>query len=371
MGTRKCRTGTSRRLGTVGVFGVLASAGAICAPLSFGASAALAADAVTQQVKLTQSNWYWESPFTLPVEAPAPVPIPDNPIPAGVLIPDGDLATSLTNSADQHADRVTYLQFGVGSANDTARVKHFTFTLQVDSANLTNYPPGQIPALAACYPSRSWEAGKGSTPYTEKPQEDCDGAAEGKYDPATESYTFDVASFAQDWVQGTNLGVAVRPSVKQLTPFVLAFKGPKTVTAAITFVQGAPRPAPGAGTPIASGPVMLPDVSPAGPADPSGQAGPDVALAAPVQLPVTPTAIAPTVADPKGAGVFTAAAGNRVIGETSYDTRFWLALVAGLAPLALVGWFVSRRPTPVRVAATSSRLTQVLAARAAARHASQ
>lgn len=339
------------------VVGALGVAAAALAPVAFSVGSAAAADTVTQQVKVTQSNWFWESPLTLPVELPVPVPVPENPVPAGILIPAGDLATSLTNAATKDVDRVTYLQFATGDANDTATVKSFKFTLKVDSGNLTNYPPGVIPSLEACYPSRTWAAGEGSTSYTQKPLEDCDGAAEGKYDAATKSYTFEVKSFAQDWVEGVNFGVAVRPSAKQLTPFILAFQGPKTVTAAISYVQGAADAVGGIVAPVNDLPVVLPDVTPVVPV---------VEAAAPVAIPVTPTA--PVVSAPQSTGVFTAAAGTRVIGETSYDGSFWWSIVAGLAGVVLVGWFMGRRPAPVTTTVSTSRLSQVLAARARAGH---
>lgn len=340
---------TPRRIGALAI----ASAVGFVLPLASFTGNAAASNTVKQSVKVTQSNWYWESPLTLPVANPLPIALPDNPIPAGILIPSGDLAVSLTNAATHDVDRTTYLQFATGSANATAKVTSFTFTVKVDPANLTNYPPGAQPALVACYPSRAWDGGPGSTSYAKKPQELCEGAPAGKYDAKAQTYTFQVKSFAQDWVGGTNLGVAIVPSATQATPFILALKGPKTVAASISYVQGVAVAAPTV-KPTTALPVALPDVTPAQQSTVSEPVS--------VAIPVTPTQPVVSTSVPNA---FTAASGTRVIGETSYDSNFWLSLLAAVVGIGLVGWFMGRRPAPVAVRAESSRLTQVLAARAA------
>ena len=333
-------------------------------PLVSGAAACLlpapsasASDVITKPVSVTSFNWYWNKLVTVPA-LPVPLPVtlpalPDTPlpIPDGVLIPTGDLAVSSKGEPSGEPDRETYLTFSLGGAKAGATVKSFTFTITVDKNNLTNAKASTVP-LIACFPSRFWDAGKGGQDFSQKPRDDCNGAPAGKYDSAKQTYTFDVTDFAKDWVDGSNLGVSIRQAASQTTPFILAFTGPKTVTGSISYTQALPD------VPVVAVAPVVDKVTPSAP-----QVTDTGGVVATVDIPKVPTANLPGVT--VAPNTFTAASGNRSIGATTFDSRFWTSSLLGVVAIALLGWFVGRRPVAARaVAAKPSRLSQVLSARA-------
>lgn len=342
--------GRSRRISGVAIALVVAPSLVF---LSTGSIAS--ADAtVTQPSKVTASNWFYNSGVTLPIEVPVPLPvtIPENPVPPGILIPNGDLAVS-SKSADagNAPDRETYLMFSLAGAHDPAKITSFTFTVFTDTSNLTNFPPGAIP-LIACLPTRIWDPGPGSVGFSQKPIDDCSDAPKATYNAAAKSYTFQIKDIAQEWVDGSMVGVSIRHAETYKTPFILALKGPSTVTAKISYEQLA-GPASVITTPIL--PITPTDVIPqvAVPAPPV----PDLSTTTPA-TPTTPTLVAPQVASP-----LTAASASVPIGHTTYDSRFWIAVIVGLLGLLVVGYFLGRRPKQVVIVQEKSKLSQVLSAR--------
>lgn len=326
------------------------------------APSASASDVIIKPVTVTSSNWYWNKLITIPALPALPVPLPVSPpalpdtplpIPDGILVPNGDLAVSSKGEPSGEPDRETYLSFSLGGAKPGATVKAFSFTLTIDKSNLTNTKLSTVP-LIACFPSRFWDPGKGGQDFSQKPQDDCNGAPEGKYDAAKQTYTFNVASFAKDWVDGSNLGVSIRQAKSQTTPFILAFTGPKTVKGTISYVAGLPE------VPVVAVAPVVDAVTPQEPVTTTT----DVvgSTEGSIDIPKVPTATLPGVT--VAPNTFTAASGNRSIGATTFDSRFWSSSILGIVAIALLGWFVGRRPVAAgAVAARPSRLSQVLSAR--------
>ena len=315
---------------------------------------------VTKATKVTESNWFWNKTAQIPPEVlallpvqPPALPEQDLPIPDGILVPKGDLAVSYRGEPSGEPDRETYLTFDLGGATPGATVKSFSFTLKVDQSNLTNVKSGDVP-LIACFPTRFWDKGTGAAVWSAKPQDDCDGAPAGKFDAAKQTYTFQVASFAQDWADGTNIGVAIRHAKSQTTPFILAFQGPATVTGKIAYAPALPD-APS--VPVA------PIVKPVAPVVSDGGTVSGPAVTVPDVIPAVPTAPMPGVT--VAPNTFTPAGGTHAIGATTFEGRFWMSMLLGVLGVGLLAFYVGRRPVPVKATTTQmSRLSQVLSARA-------
>ena len=217
------------------------------------ANAASAASGVSSAV--IASNWYFDDPAgSAPVATGASTP---------TGVPAGDLGTGFRTAPAPEADKIASYIFDVSGFSKGSRVSSFVVAVPVDTAGdpasaaqLTNGAP---PALVACRNRGAISPGAGPTTYTSRPPLDCDRPATGTFDAASATYTFDVTSYAQLWVDDANTGMSIIPDPKNppATTVSLSLKtgGAVKVTAAAESASTAGTSSTGSGSSAGSGSV--------------------------------------------------------------------------------------------------------------------
>jgi len=230
---------------TAVAFGSLAVAGWL-------AGTASAASGVSSAV--IASNWYFDDPA-------GSAPVTGASTPTGV--PAGDLGTGFRAAPTPEADKIASYIFDVSGFSKGSRVSSFVVAVPVDTAGdpasaaqLTNSTP---PALVACRNRGAIAPGAGPSPYASRPPLDCDQAIVGTLNAATATYTFDVTSYAQLWVDDANTGMSIIPDPKNppATTVSLSLKtgGAVKVTAAAESASTAGASSTGSGSSAGSGSV--------------------------------------------------------------------------------------------------------------------
>lgn len=217
------------------------------------AGTASAASGVSSAV--IASNWYFDDPAGSATVATGAV------TPTGV--PAGDLGTGFRAAPAPEDDKIASYIFDVSGFSKGSRVSSFVVAVPVDTAGdpasaaqLTNSTP---PALVACRNRGAIAPGAGPSPYASRPPLDCDQAIVGTLNAATATYTFDVTSYAQLWVDDANTGMSIIPDPKNppATTVSLSLKtgGAVKVTAAAESASTAGTSSTGSGSSAGSGSV--------------------------------------------------------------------------------------------------------------------
>ncbi len=320
------------------------------------------ADATEVKLPVEIGAWFWDDQQDDTSAATTPKPL------SGV--PDGDLAVAITTGAGEaaevqpnnpddptddetqkHSNKETFLQWDTTAYAEGSIVEKFLVTLFVDPAAHNVFvpvvaAPGQTPRggqpnLLACRPLIGFGEGEGIG-YISKPALDCRDGQSGLYDVATNSYTFDLTVFAQDWIDGTidNRGIGIRPELDEDDPFNIAFFGPAKVVTLAEITEALPE-------------IDEPDLAPvpdAGPVD-SGSSGGEYFEPAPVvdqPAPAPAPAANPAPVAAKPAVTFRQAAGRPVERDLTVGLSFWLALVAGVGLLGVMSLVLGDPIVPVR-----------------------
>lgn len=330
----------------------LAVAPAIAATTGPSASTSLTA-------KVLMATWFWNKAVDAP--APLPVGLPPTELPPGVPsgFPASDLVVGSKGDPSGNPDKETYLSFDLHQLNARSVIDTFTFNFTIDSSNLTNVQSGEVP-LEACLPTRTWEAAPDGGSWVNKPADDCSAPALGTFNATKKAYTFEVSSIMQNSIGGQNLGVAIREPMSYTNPFQIAFTGARTITATVTFHQ-LPPDVP---TPVAVVPVVPPTLGGSAPATVGSVIGGEIGAVLGAQ-----PATVPTVANPTpliGHELTPATSLAPFGGDTRLGRNFWLASALGVLGVLAIGLVLGQRPKVALAVASGTRLSAVLAARAAA-----
>jgi hypothetical protein len=298
-----------------------------------------------------QAAWFWETAYEQSNPPVAAGPAPANE-PSGV--PDGDLAVAHTSN-DASSSKMAALAFDIGTLTPGSIVNSFTFSVTVDSNPQAVNTGAAAAPIVACLPTRLWPAALGGD-YTDEPAVDCTNKVAPKVNGST--YTFDITSIAQDWVNDQNFGVAlVNDPANTQTPFQVAFTGAKTVKATMSVTPG---------TPVTS--TTTPPISSSG-GTTSGSGGTTMSTGASFTTPgnvppdtsVTTSggqAQAPQVATGTTTPQLKAVA--KVSAASSAPSRgFWMGAAAFALLLLLLSLVLGDQPQPA-AAGAGSRLDRVL-----------
>ncbi|HVE63515.1 MAG TPA: hypothetical protein VNB94_06920 [Mycobacteriales bacterium] len=353
---------------------VLSTAIALGAIFPFGLPVA---DAAELKLPVDVAAWFWDDQSD---DVRAQVPRNASGVPAdglAVAITDGagrapetqpnDPKDPADDEAQKRSNKETFLSWNLDAIPTGSIVDSFSVTLLVDPAGRSaELPPlavpGQVPrggqpSIMACRPLVGFGEADGAG-YADKPALDCRDAATGAYDAKTDSYTFDLTVFAQDWVDGLidNFGVGLRPDVEEDDPFQVTFMGaPKIVTTA-TFTAAeetieeviAPPPTPEEQTTFDSG------SSDSGSTDLSFAPTVEV-LEAPAPVAQPAPAPAPAAASAPAVVVTTVAA-RPMTRDLSVGPSFWLSLLAAVGLLGIVSLVLGDPVVPVTGQRTPSRI---------------
>lgn len=328
--------------------------GAAAAP-GLGAAAPAYADSLTPVVSGT--NWYWSGKDGATATTPAgngPFAAPDQ----ASGVPDGDLGVAFTNDVD----KVAALDFLLGGIPDGAAVTRFAVTMPLDST-ATNLASG-TPALVACPAIESFSSAAGPTELSKAPAQALNICVDDTPDAAGTAYVFDLAPFADDWVNGAPAnGVVIRPKAGTTAPFNYAFLGRNAIK-----VDAAFTPAAAAVPTTAPAPAAAPPVQP--PTGPVPEVGTMPAVPAPADAPLT--APAPQVLPPAApvvAPIASAAALRPLPSSLRPGRSFWLTALGLGALVVLAGLVLGDPMEPAALdgsAARRRRFADVIRARAAA-----
>jgi hypothetical protein len=303
------------------------------------------------------SNWYWSGKDGAASTVTGGTPVGNGPFAApdqASGVPDGDLGVAYTNDVD----KVAAINFGLQSIPEGATVTKFAFVMALD-ATASNLAATDGPAITACPAIAPFEPGIGPTELSKAPAQAANVCIDGKYDATAKTYTFDIATAADDWSAGAPAnGVVIRPKLGESTQFNYAFKGINAIKVTAEYSAAA--------TPV---------ITPAATVDNGGVAAPPAldsgSINMPPVQPVTPVAPqpqvmpapAPAVAAPNTAPV----AATIPVDALRPSGQFWLALL-GLAVMLLLAAFVIGDPMdPIVVDARRRRFAEIVRARAAAR----
>lgn len=320
-------------------------------------------DAQLLHSSLLQSAWFWTH-----VSAAGPVALGStDPEPSEV--PPGDLPVA-SNDGQGDASKESLLAFDMSAVPAGATVTAFTVVLTLDPAapSLDPSPPALVVELA----QRGFTNGQaGTEPVDMAPPTDTSHPVSGSYNAKAGTYTFALPTIAQSWVDDVNNGLAVLPTAADVTPFQLSFLGGAKVSAKLSFQ-------PPAATPIA---VTQVSAAPAGSVGSAGSLGSGGTGNVPVQVPgalvpnapglagggspAVPPQVATSSAPP--ATQSTAAAEPATVAAIRGPQLVLplLGVVGVAALLLLVSLTVGGvAPAPAGLAGQTSRLTQVLRARA-------
>ena len=295
-------------------------------------------------------------------------------------VPDGDLAVAITTGAGQAAEvqpnepndpaddetqkrsnKESFLMWDLSAYPEGSIVEKFLVTLFVDPAGRNAAlpaveVPGQParagpPKINACRPLVGFGEGEG-VGYVSKPALDCRDSFSGSYDATTNSYTFDITVYAQDWIDGLidNRGIGIRPEVDEDDPFQLTFLGPAKVLTLAEIIPGeleeeipdlAPVPDVGSDSDFSGGGTTTFEPAP-------------VVEIAPAPAPAPAPVANPAPVAPKPAVFFNRAA-RPVERDLTVGPSFWLALVAGVGLLGVVSLVLGDPVVPVRGQRTNAR----------------
>ena len=320
----------------------------------------------TQSVKpaVLQTAWFWQ---TAAEQANPPVPPPATPPNEPSGVPKGDLGVAHT-SADDTSSKFAVIAFQVGALKPGATVNSFKLSLTIDGSG-TNVGSSPAPVVA-CLPTRLWSAGEGQD-IGNAPPTDCTNKAIAKV--SGDTYTFDIAGIAQDWVGDANVGVAlVNDPANTQAPFQAVFSA-KSIKASMTYTPPLTAPPPPAASTPGLGGSGLGNGSGAAGSSSSGAGTTAPAPSGPVNLPAsgpttqttTPSGETPQVAPSTTTPATTPAALTKP--DSSHPNgAFWLGALA-IAVLVVVAGVVladDAVPTPT---ATTTRLGRVLRERERAR----
>ena len=197
--------------------------------------AAAFADGEPVDVRLAQSNWYWQTqPSSVTGMAGVRSDAPDS------TVPSGDLAVA-GPTVQGGAQKESYLQFDLSGLPASAEVTSFVVKLPVDpnpgAATATN---GSNPPVVVCGVTQPWAAGPDGESFNGKPADNCRGAIALVPDSAGTTYSADVARIAQTWLAGgLNNGLAITDDPNNSSrPYQVVF-GPaaavKRLTAKVTY----------------------------------------------------------------------------------------------------------------------------------------
>jgi hypothetical protein len=218
------------------------------------------------------------------------------------------------------------------------------------------------PLVAACPAIDTFKPGQGPSAFSEVPPQGTSVCVDGKYDAATQAYSFNIAQIATDWAAGAPVdGIVVQPKPGDTTPFNYAFSGAKDIKVAITYT------APAAAAPVPASNTGTSAVAPPPSSFNSGST--PIAPPAPVEAPAAPAPqvlppAAPVVAAPQTAP---AAATSVAVDALRPDGLFWFGLL-GLGVLVLLAGLVLGDPmAPIAIDPRRRRFADVVRARAAAR----
>jgi hypothetical protein len=313
--------------------------------------------------------WFWDKQVSGNVPGTGTGPIPGVPYPGQVPAPlsgvDADrFAVSYQGGTEKTADgqdaakpeKETYLSWDIYSfVEPGAIIDSFVITLPLDANGESNRvtKPDAQPELVACKPAAGFGAASGDA-FAAKPADDCADVVFGSFDAAKSAYVFDISTYAQDWVDGDNFGIAIRPKLDETVPFQLQFAEQAKLVADWSYTN-----------PAAEEPVFEPEpfVPEAPPVDGGFSGGVDtggfVPQPQPQPQPVAPKPVVP-IQEPRP--VQRAAAVPFV--ESSTPTwQFWAAAMAGVVLLGVVSLILGDDRVPVADAAGSSRLDSVLRSR--------
>jgi hypothetical protein len=334
---------------------VAAMLGAAAAPGLIGASPAWA-DSASPVV--SYSNWYWSGKDGAASTVTGGTPIGNGPFAApdeASGVPAGDLGVAYTNDVD----KVAAMDFGLQSIPEGATVTRFAIVMPLDPT-ASNLAAADGPAITACPAIAPFEPAEGPTELSKAPAQAANVCVDGKYDATAKTYTFDIATAADDWLAGapTN-GVVIRPKLGESTEFNYAFQGRNAIKVLAEYSSAATPVAPPAAPATSSG---------AGIAAPPAGFDSGSAPLAPVTAPVTapqPQVLPP--AAPVVAPIAPAASTSVAVDALRPDGLFWLGLL-GLGVLVLLAGFVLGDPmAPVAIDPRRRRFADVVRARAAAR----
>jgi hypothetical protein len=234
-------------------------------------------------------------------------------------------------------------------------VSSYKVTLAVDqeaNGNVFAEPP----KLIACRPKKAWSGGDGAEQFAGKPKDDCTDAAPGAFDDKKQTYTFDLTSFAQQWVDGAaNNGVAIRHALDYTKPFQVIFLPADKATATMTYTPAvvsspAPVPSDGAGAPPppidtgTGGGGVVPGLDPGNLDGGEVPTGEDPSL----NSPVTATGQTPAVA------------GRPFTPITKLGGAFWLAVAVGFVLLSLASLSLGDAMVPAALGRPPGGLSRAL-----------
>jgi len=342
---------------TIQRIATIALAAAVALPLT-----AMPSAAATLDPAVDQANWFWRDQVggTIdPVGVPYPGQLPDR------SVPKGDLAVAVdprqAGEPKQDPNKETYLSWALFDVPLKSSVTAFTVTLPLDQEARGNVF-AEPPKLIACHPKQSWSGGDGAEPFAGKPKDDCESAAAGTFDEKKQTYTFDLTSLAQVWVDGeANNGVAIRHALDYAKPFQVIFLPPEKVKAKMTYTPAAVAPpltpggsgsvppvVPGDTSADTGGSGVVPGI------DPGSLEGNDV-----------PTGKDPSLSGPVTAGEQTTPVAARppFVPDTGPTAAFWLAVAVGLVLLALTSLSLGDAAVPAAAGRAPGGLSRALAKR--------
>ena len=308
------------------------------------------------QSKPLQTAWYWyRASDAFPLQ-PAPAVVP----PSDPSTPDGGLPVSPNPNVNQAAPermiKESYVSFDISAVPATATINSFKMTAPV-VADYTQQ--SEVPKVVACLPPRAWTAGT-ALAWSDKPFVDCGtGKAAGSYDDASKTWTFDLTTFAQGWLGGGNVGIALTNDPEYTgKPYQVVFDAAK-IKAEVTWTPAAPvvsQPVPQVPQPQVAPPPM--PVGSSGSLS-SGSVG-GTTYVPPVAPPVVQPA--PQVANgPVTQPVALAAVPLRVGGAPG--AGFWVLGLCLAGLLVLASWILGDTSEPVAVRTGDNRLDRALRAR--------
>ena len=306
------------------------------------------------------SNWYWSGKDGAASTVTGSTPVGNGPFAApdqASGIPDGDLGVAYTNDVD----KVAAINFGLQSIPDGATVTRFAIVMPLDTT-ASNLAATDGPALTACPAIAPFEPAEGPTELSKAPAQAANICVDGKYDATAKTYTFDIATAADDWIAGapTN-GVVIRPKLGESTEFNYAFQGINAIKVLAEYSSAAaPVVAPAA--PVDTGSGVAPP--------PAGFDSGTASLVTP--QPVRPIAPQPQVMPPPAPVVAAPAVPGRGHDLPVDALRPSRPVLAGPArargPARLLAGLVLGDPMePVVLDARRRRFADVVRARAAAR----
>ena len=310
--------------------------------------------------------WFWDKQTTtvpvVGVGMPAPVPTQLSNVDTDRFAvayqggkettPNGDIAAP---------EKELYIQWDIFDLVEAgSTIDSFVITLPLDPGGETNdvYEPGKKPDLIACKPLGGFGSGYGDA-FISKPLDDCSEAVFGAYDAAKKAYVFDLTTYAQDWVDQDNFGIAIRPRTDETIPYQLQFKGSQDLLANFSFT---PPPV------IVDAPTFEePTVVDPAPVDTGSVSQPDlggyVIVPQPrAQAPAAPRRPVVVVDAPRP---IRRVAATPFVESFGLTNEFWAAALLGVVLLGVTSLILGDERVMVREAGKDSTLDRVLRERQA------